>query len=117
MEDALYRTMLFDFFGELLTDKQREYFHLHYNEDMSLAEIAESEGISRQGVWDIIRRGEESLRRFEEKTGLVARFAAQRETVAVMEAELDRLLPLTEGEARLLTQSLTDKIQELRHGI
>ena len=56
MEEAVFRTMLFDFYGELLTDKQREYFHLHYNEDMSLAEIAQSEGISRQGVWDIIRR-------------------------------------------------------------
>jgi len=117
MEEAVFRTMLFDFYGELLTDKQREYFHLHYNEDMSLAEIAQSEGISRQGVWDIIRRGEESLRRFEEKTALVARFGAQRETVAVMEQQLQQLLPLTEGEARALTESLTEKVQELRNGI
>lgn len=117
MEEAVFRIMLFDFYGELLTDKQREYFHLHYNEDMSLAEIAQSEGISRQGVWDIIRRGEESLRRFEEKTALVARFAAQREAVAVMEQQLQQLLPLTEGEARVLTESLTEKVQELRHGI
>jgi len=117
MEEAVFRTMLFDFYGELLTDKQREYFHLHYNEDMSLAEIAQSEGISRQGVWDIIRRGEEALRRFEEKTGLVARFAAQREAVAVMEQQLQQLLPLTEGEARRLTEGLTEKVQELRHGI
>jgi predicted DNA-binding protein YlxM (UPF0122 family) len=117
MEEAVFRTMLFDFYGELLTEKQREYFHLHYNEDMSLAEIAQSEGISRQGVWDIIRRGEESLRRFEEKTSLVARFAAQRRTVAELEQQLHRLLPLTEGEARRLTEGLTEKIQELRHGI
>jgi len=117
MEEAVFRTMLFDFYGELLTEKQREYFHLHYNEDMSLAEIAQSEGISRQGVWDIIRRGEETLRRTEEKTGLVARFRAQRETVAVMEQQLRQRLPLTEGEARLLAESLTEKVQELRHGI
>ena len=39
-EDPVLRTMLFDFYGELLTDKQREYFDLHYNEDLSLAEIA-----------------------------------------------------------------------------
>ena len=117
MEEAVFRTMLFDFYGELLTDKQREYFHLHYNEDMSLAEIAQSEGISRQGVWDIIRRGEESLRRFEEKTALVARFAAQQGAVAVMEQQLQQLLPLTEGEARVLTESLTEKVQKLRHGI
>ena len=42
MDEAYYRTMLFDFYGELLTDKQREYFDLHYNEDLSLSEIAES---------------------------------------------------------------------------
>ena len=66
MDEAYYRTMLFDFYGELLTDKQREYFDLHYNEDLSLSEIAESEGISRQGVWDIIRRAEAGLRRLQE---------------------------------------------------
>ena len=47
MDEQLTRTMLFDLYGELLTKKQREYFHLHYNEDLSLSEIAESEGISR----------------------------------------------------------------------
>ena len=49
-DETVYRTMLFDFYGELLTDKQREYFDLHYNEDYSLGEIAEMTGISRQGV-------------------------------------------------------------------
>ena len=50
MEEALFRTMLFDSYGELLTEKQREYFDLHYNEDLSLAEIAQSEGVSRQSA-------------------------------------------------------------------
>ena len=117
MDEALFRTMLFDFYGELLTEKQREYFDLHYNEDLSLGEIAESQGISRQGVWDLIRRAEESLRRYEEKTGLVARFAAQRETVAAMEDRLERLRPLTEGRAGELVRELLEEIQELRQGI
>ena len=77
-EEAVLRTMLFDFYGELLTEKQREYFDLHYNEDLSLAEIAALTGISRQGVWDIIRRAEATLRDIEAKTGLVARFRARR---------------------------------------
>ena len=50
-------TMLFDFYGELLTDRQKEFFDLYYNEDLSLAEIAENAGISRQGVRDVIVRG------------------------------------------------------------
>ena len=68
-DETVLRTMLFDFYGELLTEKQREYFDLHYNADLSLAEIAESSGISRQGVWDIIRRAEATLRETERKTG------------------------------------------------
>ena len=66
--------MLFDFYGELLTEKQREYFDLRYNDDLSLGEIAEQCGISRQGVWDIIRRAEASMTEIEEKTGLIKRF-------------------------------------------
>ena len=50
-DETVWRTMLFDFYGDLLTDKQREYYDLHYNQDLSLAEIAASSGISRQGVW------------------------------------------------------------------
>ena len=117
MEEALFRTMLFDFYGELLTDKQKEYFDLHYNEDLSLAEIAAGEGISRQGVWDIIRRAEESMRRYEEKTGLVARFAAQRDLIADTEELVSQLRPMTAGASRELTDRIAEKIQELRHGI
>ncbi|MBR6207815.1 MAG: YlxM family DNA-binding protein [Oscillospiraceae bacterium] len=117
MEESVFRTMLFDFYGELLTEKQREYFDLHYNEDLSLAEIAQSEGISRQGVWDIIRRAEEALRRFEEKTELVARFAAQRELLRQAEEGMEGLLPLTDGEARDRAVSTLAIIKELRHGI
>ena len=74
-EDPVLRTMLFDFYGELLTDKQREYFDLHYNEDLSLAEIAALTGISRQGVWDIIKRAEATLKEIEAKTGRETRVA------------------------------------------
>ena len=49
-------TMLFDFYGEILTERQKEFYDLYYNEDLSLAEIAENYGISRQGVRDVIVR-------------------------------------------------------------
>ena len=81
MDDTLLRTMLFDFYGDLLTEKQREYYDLHYNGDLSLFEIAETSGTSRQAVWDIIRRAEQSLRDTEARTGLVARAMRQRETL------------------------------------
>ena len=117
MDEAVFRTMLFDFYGELLTDKQREYFDLHYNEDLSLAEIAQSEGITRQGVWDIIRRGEDTLRRYESKTGLVARFARERQLLDRLQDRLDRLTPLVSGEAADTAEEMRKDLRELRHGI
>jgi hypothetical protein len=67
-------TMLFDFYGDLLTDRQKEFFDLYYNEDLSLAEIAENAGITRQGVRDVLVRSEAILTEMEEKTGIVRRF-------------------------------------------
>ena len=72
--NTLQKTMLFDFFGDLLTEKQREYYDLHYNEDLSLSEIAQNVGITRQGVHDIIARAESMMLETERKTGLVRRF-------------------------------------------
>jgi len=113
-DDTVYRTMLFDFYGDLLTDKQREYFDLHYNEDLSLSEIAESSGISRQGVWDIIRRAEAALRETEAKTGLVERFTRQMACLSGVEERLFALLELTEGEAREQVQGILAALQELK---
>ena len=67
---------VFDFYGDLLTDNQANMIDLYYNEDLSLAEIAEPLGISRQGVRDAIVRGEHQLKEFEEKLGLAKRFTA-----------------------------------------
>ena len=101
MEDSrLNRSMLLDFYGELLTEKQREYYDLHYNEDLSLYEIAEHTGVSRQAVWDNIRRAETALQEMEEKTGLVARALHRREVLGEMEA-LIAALPDSEIRAAL----------------
>ena len=114
MEDATFgRTMLFDFYGELLTDKQREYFDLHYNEDLSLGEIAEQTGISRQGVWDIIRRAEAALMETEKKIGLVGRFLEQRKVISDMQDKLKSLSTLTDGEAARLVESLSEELKKL----
>ena len=71
--DALEMTLLFDYYGELLTEKQYTCFDLYYNQDLSLAEIAEEAGISRQGVHDSLARAEAALAAMEEKTGCVSR--------------------------------------------
>ncbi|MBQ2829482.1 MAG: YlxM family DNA-binding protein [Oscillospiraceae bacterium] len=75
MKNQTFRmTMLYDFYGELLTDRQKEFYDLYYNEDLSLSEIAENYGISRQGVRDVIVRAEGIMTDIEDKTGLVKRF-------------------------------------------
>ena len=71
--DALEMTLLFDYYGDLLTDRQRMCFDLRYNQDLSLAEIAEELQVSRQSIHDILTRTEAQLRNMEEKTGCVAR--------------------------------------------
>ena len=101
MDEPFLRTMLFDFYGDLLTDKQREYYDLHYNSDLSLFEIAEMNGTSRQAVWDIIRRAEQTLRDIEAKTGLVARAMQRRAGLAEITA-LAGTLPECETKRELL---------------
>ena len=66
--------VLIDFYGEMLTAKQRDFLEYYYNDDLSLSEIAENEGITRQGVRDAIKRAEAQLIAMEERLGLVARF-------------------------------------------
>jgi len=71
--DALQMTLLFDYYGELLTDRQRMCFDLRHNQDLSLAEIAQELNVSRQGVHDNLSRAEALLMNMEEKTGCVHR--------------------------------------------
>lgn len=92
MKNQTYRmTMLFDFYGELLTQRQKEFFDLYYNEDLSLAEIAENAGISRQGVRDVIVRAEAAMQEVEDKTGIIKRFEAQRPHLDAIQAAADEV--------------------------
>ena len=93
MKNQAYRmAMLFDFYGDLLTERQREFYDLYYNEDLSLAEIAENYGISRQGVRDVIVRAEAAMSEIEEKTHIIRRFHQSKAAIAAIDAAADRLL-------------------------
>ena len=75
MKNQAYRmALLYDFYGDMLTDRQKEFYDLYYNEDLSLAEIAENYGITRQGVRDVIVRAEAILTELEDRTGIIKRF-------------------------------------------
>lgn len=74
MAKNLEVAILLDFYGDMLTDKQRDFLDYYYNDDLSLSEIAANEGITRQGVRDAIKRAEMQLFSMEEKLGLLAKF-------------------------------------------
>lgn len=84
--DKIYeQTMLFDFYGELLTEHQRSVYEDAVYNDLSLSEIAQARGISRQGVHDLIRRCDRILQDYESKLHLVERFARAKKTVEEIE--------------------------------
>lgn len=89
--DHLELCLLFDFYGEMLTDKQRELFDLYYNEDLSLSEIAEHAGITRQGVRDAVVRAEHTLTALEDKLHLVSRYGKIDQHVEALGQEIKML--------------------------
>ncbi len=113
-DKTLQMTMLFDFFGDLLTDKQREYFDLYYNEDLSLSEIADNVGITRQGVHDTIIKAEAALSEYERKTGIVARFSQRNADIENAEAIARRLAVCPADERRQLTDDLIRTLEALK---
>ena len=77
-EKDLKKAYLLDFYGDVLTERKKEVLDMYYNEDLSLAEIAEQIGISRQGVRDLIKKAEEEIFFLEEKPGLAQKMSALR---------------------------------------
>lgn len=85
-------SLLYDFYGQLLTNRQRDAMQLYHEENFSLAEIAHEFAISRQGVHDALKNAEKSLYEYEQKLGLVAKFAKTREVVLQIDNKLDVLI-------------------------
>ena len=112
MKNQAYRmAMLFDFYGDLLTERQKEFYDLYYNEDLSLAEIAENYGISRQGVRDVIVRAEAAMTEIEDKTHIIRRFKQTQKEVTAIEAAADRLLKMV--NERSYSDAALDEIAHL----
>ena len=114
MEKILEQTLLYDFYGELLTQHQRQVYEDVVLNDFSLSEVAENRGISRQGVHDMIRRCNRSLEEYESKLHLVEKFLAIRENVE----KIRRLTRSPEKEPvsdvmRQIARISTDILEEL----
>ncbi len=108
MEKIFQQVLLYDFYGELLTEHQRNVYEDAVYNDMSLSEIAEEYGISRQGVHDLIKRCDKILLGYEEKLHLVEKFTGAKEKIAQL-VELTKDLETSE-----LEQSAREKIVNIR---
>lgn len=108
--DILKTTLLYDFYGELLTDKQKEIYELFYQNDMSLTEIGAELGISRQAVRDQLKRTEKILSEYEDKLRLVERFMANKSSAGRIRKLIDELERTSELSENSL--SIAEQIRE-----
>ena len=91
MEEKVKISILCELYGKLLTEKQFEFLDDYYNNDLSLSEIVENNGITRQAVRDNLKKGECKLFEFEEKLGLMEKTILQEEKIAVILSELNKI--------------------------
>ncbi|MEW6725705.1 YlxM family DNA-binding protein [Desulforudis sp. 1088] len=102
-------SLLYDFYGPLLTDRQQAVFELYYEHDLSLGEIAGQFGVTRQAVHDILRRSGEILEEYEQKLGLVARHLERR---AALGKALDLLAGSNEEQSVRVREILEEVLRE-----
>ncbi|HLS90955.1 MAG TPA: putative DNA-binding protein [Limnochordia bacterium] len=108
IEKTVRMSLLFDFYGQLLTQRQQEFFKLYYDDDLSLGEIASQYGVSRQAVYDILKRSSQALEEFESKLQLVERFQRRQSALAQAMAEIDAAM-----EALSPMEAMGDVVQRL----
>ncbi len=114
MENNLEISLLFDFYGHMLTSTQQEAVSLYYNDDLSLKETADILGMSRQGVRDALSRAKNSLYSFEENLKLCERFNKMQSGLERIIEDIKEVSALTtKQEVRKLSQSILDTAQKL----
>lgn len=111
--EALEMTLLFDYYGDLLTERQRSCVDMRYNQDLSLSEIAEELGVSRQGVYDNLSRAEALLRNMEEKTGCVQRAMKTRKAVREILDAANKLITYQDENVSVLAAQIVEAAQRL----
>lgn len=102
LEKTNLMNTLFEFYGSLLTDKQQKYMHLYYAEDFSLGEIADEFAVSRQAVYDNIKRTESLLKEYENKLHLIHQFSKRKQAVEKLQQYIDKHYPKDEQLKELL---------------
>ncbi len=105
--------LLFDYYGDLLTERQKTCFDLHYNQDLSLSEIAQELSVSRQAVFDNLSRTEALLRNMEAKTGIVRRDLQMRKAMQTICSAALQLGASDDRQVSDLATQILAQLQEL----
>lgn len=113
MEKNLEISLLFDFYGQMLTPTQQEAISLYYNDDLSLQETADILSMSRQGVRDALSRAKKSLYTFEENLGLCKRFSKTQQGLELIISSSQELLEITDDRANKLSLDILTTAQNL----
>ena len=111
--DALEMALLFDYYGGQLTEKQRECFDMRYNQDLSLGEIGQVLGVSRQAVCDNLTRTEALLRKMESNVGCVRRFMQYRKAAMRIVGAAEKLKSYPDEQVSTLAQQIIAAAQAL----
>ncbi len=118
MDKVFEISLLLDFYGQLLTDRQFEILDLHYNNDFTLTEIAEQLSISRQGVFDNEKRGRALLNEYENKLGLLRKFSQQKQKAEQVQKHLEKLkIEELSQHNRNILEHVVREIDELANSI
>jgi len=112
MDKNVEVSLLFDFYGELLTKRQADAIELYYNQDLSLSEISEHLNITRQGVRDSIKRGEKLLFELEQKLGIVKRFITIQKKINAAKDIVDDMEVL--NRKKIFSEELKQQIDILK---
>ena len=110
--ETLELTLLYDYYGDMLTEKQRTCFELHFHQDLSLAEIAEEIGISRQGVHDALTRTESALRSMENRLGCVRRARMLQQACSELMAAAEELRAKGDVQIAERIEAAADLVKE-----
>jgi UPF0122 protein BLAHAN_05746 len=115
MEDFVTQALLYDFYGELLTENQKRIYAEVILEDYSISEVAKDEGVSRQSVFDMVKRCEHTLMEYESKLNLVKRFMVTKELARKIKAISERIIPAQADKP--INKSLIKEIEKLAQEI
>lgn len=110
LEKISWMNLLYDFYGQLLTERQKDFIELYYGQNLSLGEIAGEFMVTRQAVHDTLKRAEQMLAQYEEKMGLVTKYRLERDKLSAAAALLDEYSASTDDKRIVRARNLLKEV-------